>query len=249
MPNVNKKTILFGSWIVLLAGLSFAVSRMSSTVAPPDQKPPPPPKLDVAALAKRWPEIMQHTAGPARGPASPAYTMVEFGDFQCPQCGKMRPTIEKTLADSKGQANLYFVHRPFPQMHQYALPAAQASEAAAKDGKFWPMYDVLYSHQDDLEPGYYDDYAKEAGLDGKKVLNAVQQHVYSAQVAADSKFCDDIGIQMTPTVFIRDNKTGKISIASGAVDINKMFAGAPWKSVAGPTSVTASAPAAPPAKS
>ena len=170
MPNVNKKTILFGSWIVLLAGLSFAVSRMSSTVTPPaDQKPPPTPKLDPIALAKRWPEIVQHVAAPARGPENPPYTIVEFGDFQCPQCGKMRPAIEKELTLSKGQANLYFVHRPFAQMHKFALPAAQASDAAAKAGKFWQMYDVLYAHQDDLEPGYYDDYAKEAGLNGKEI--------------------------------------------------------------------------------
>ncbi|MEO7718699.1 MAG: thioredoxin domain-containing protein [Capsulimonas sp.] len=241
MPNVNKKTILFGSWIVILAGLSYAISRMSSKDVEQQQQKPPPSKFNADVVVKRWPEIMKHVAAPARGPANAAYTIVEFGDFQCPQCGTMRPVVEKGLADSKGQANLYFVHRPIPQIHKFAMASAQASAAAAKDGKFWPMYDVLYSHQDDLEPGYYDKYARAAGLDGAKIMDAVQKNTYLAQINADLAFCEDLGIESTPTVIIRNNKTGEVKVATGAAEIKPMFGYAPW-------SLTASGPMAPAAK-
>ena len=246
MPRINQKPILFGSWILLVAGLSYAVHRMSDAA---EVAAKPPPRANVATVAKRWPEIMRHVAASGFGPANAPYTIVEFGDFQCPQCGEMWPVIEKTLWDSRGLTNLYFVHRPFAQMHKFAIPAAQASDAAAKDGKFWQMYNVLLSHQADLEPGYYDDYAKEAGLNGKEILSAVENNKYKARVEADSHFCDDLGILSTPTIVIRDNKTGKISLAPGPREIKILFAKLPWESVAGPDSMMVSVPAAPSLKS
>ena len=134
-------------------------------------------------MQKQWPEIVAHAAAPPRGNPHARYTLVEFGDFQCPQCGKARPIIEAMLRQSPDQVNLLFFHRPFPQMHQWALAAAEASEAAAAQGKFWPMYDDLYSHQDDLEPGYYAGYAADIGLDAKTFQAALASHQFQAKVA------------------------------------------------------------------
>src|SRR5579875_2763716 len=171
----NKKSVLLVVWLVLLGGLLFGITHFNSggdgTTPPPPDDPPPPPSV---VLAKRWPEILAHAAAPPRGNAKAPYTLAEFGDFQCPQCGKVRPLIEQLLAKYPNQVNLIFLHRPLPRPHQWAIPAAEASAAAASQGKFWPMYDVLYSHQDDLEPGFYTQYAAQAGLNYKQFAGALK---------------------------------------------------------------------------
>ena len=167
-----KKSILLGVWIVLLGGLLYGVTHFGNgNTANPNLPPPGAPRYfpDPAKMAAAWPAIVQHAAAPPRGPAHAPYTLAEFGDFQCPQCGKAYPVVEKLLVQNPTQVNLLFVHRPFPKdsqgnvMHQWAIPSAVAADAAAQQGKFWPMYDYLYTHQDDLEPGFYPQYAENAG--------------------------------------------------------------------------------------
>ena len=156
-----------------------------------------------------------HAAAPPRGSAGARYTLAEFGDFQCPQCGKARPMLEKMLAQSPDQVNMIFVHRPFPDMHEWAMPSGQASEIAAAQGKFWPMYDVLYSHQDDLEPGFYGDYAAQAGLDKAKFQKAFDAGQGSDRLKASAMFAVNEDVQMTPTVLVRDNVAKTVTIYIG----------------------------------
>src|ERR1700684_1165305 len=84
-------------------------------------------------------------------PAAPL-TLVEYGDYQCPYCGMTYPVV-KALQKTLGK-KLRFVFRNFPltQAHPYALIAAEAAEAAALLGKFWPMHDMIYENQDELSP-------------------------------------------------------------------------------------------------
>ena len=216
MSKGNQKSVLVAVWLALLGGLFFAISKLNNVVAPPlPAQTPPAPLMNVATLQQRWPEIVAHAAAPPRGDPHARYTLVEFGDFQCPQCGKARPVVEAMLAQAPGQVNLLFFHRPFPQMHQWALPAAEASEAAAAQGKFWPMYDTLYSHQDDLEPGYYAAYASGLGLDATTFQAALTSHKYQSQVAQASHLADALNIELTPTMLLRDNATGRITPYTG----------------------------------
>jgi protein-disulfide isomerase len=141
----------------------------------------------------------------------------------------MRPVIESAMKDAGSSANLYFVHRPFPTIHKFAVAAASASIIAADEGKFWPMYDELYSHQDDLEPGNYDEYAKNVGVNPKKAASAFQDKQITARIDETSAFCDKLGVNETPTLIIRDNKSGQVvAVAGGAVDITKALKNAPW---------------------
>jgi protein-disulfide isomerase len=239
MSSTNKRTILLVLWLVILGGLYALITHVNLPGAP--AQPPAPiklPKLTAANLQAHWTEIVAHA------PNAP-YTMVEFGDFQCPQCGKMRPVIEKMLAQSGGKANLMFLHRPFANLHKWAMDSGEASLAAAAQGKFWPMYDALYSHQDNLEPGYYNGYAQAIGLDVSKFSAALASHQYLPALNQDVQFANSIQVEVTPTLLVRDNKTGKITIYIGADStmpgaipgfqgIEQLDAAPPWQASAAP---------------
>jgi len=232
MPAQNKKYILPLVLVGMLAGLAAIVSMGGPPPPPPPGATPTHPiTISTEEATKQWGAIMKHAAAPPLGNPSAQYSVVEFGDFQCPQCGKMRPEIENAMKQAGNKANLYFVHRPFPTEHKFAFVAAQTSYAAAEQGKFWPMYDQLYSHQDDLEPGNYDEYAKNVGADPKRALEATRDPKYAARIKDDSKFCDNLPILQTPTLMVRDNTSGKVlAVPSGAVEIKAYFAKAPWVS-------------------
>jgi len=214
----TKKVVLLGVWLALLAGLIVGINLMGRSNNPDGTaKTPanPMPKLNAADLEARWPQIMSQAAAPPRGSARARYTLAEFGDFQCPQCGKARPLLEKMLDKYPAQVNLIFLHRPFPNIHEWALPSGQAAEIASAKSKFWPMYDVLYSHQDDLEPGFYGDYAAKAGLDKAAFQKAFDAGQGKDKLTEDAKFADSTGIQETPTILVRDNVAKTVTIYVG----------------------------------
>jgi predicted DsbA family dithiol-disulfide isomerase len=238
MLKNNKKLVVFAVWIAVLAALFFAINKLNQV---PADGPPAPviPKVDVAKLAKNWTEIINHASPPQGSPTAP-YSIVEFGDFECPQCFQTRPIVEGVVKTAP--VNLYFVQRPI-QGHEYAIPAAEASLSANAHGKFWPMYDALYVHQKDLEPGFYGDYAARIGLNGPALQKDVDGNRYLNQVKESAKFCDSLGIVGTPTIALRDNKTGVISAAVGRPNIVALLKEAPWTTAAQPESGSAVAAA------
>ncbi len=219
----GKKVVLLAVWIALLCGLIFWIKTIGSGNSPdfPGGPPKPPnvpaPKLDTAMLEAKWPQIVVNAAAPARGNAHARYTIAEFGDFQCPQCGKVYPLLEMLLQKYPAQVNLLFLHRPFPQLHEWAIPAGQASEIAASQGKFWPMYDMLYSNQDNLETGYYSTYAEKIGLNEAKFRAAFDAGQGLSQMKAASAFADSLGVQETPTILLRDNQAKAVTIYVGTI--------------------------------
>ena len=88
----------------------------------------------------------------AQGPANAPVTLVEYGDYQCPHCGRAYPIV-KAIQKQMGQ-RLRFVFRNFPiaEIHPNATDAAEAAEAAAEQGRFWEMHDAIFEHQNALEP-------------------------------------------------------------------------------------------------
>ena len=218
----GKKVALLVIWLVLLGGLIFWIKTAGSNggealpgvIAP---KPSPAPTFNTATLEAKWPQIVAHAAAPPRGPADAHYTIAEFGDFQCPQCGKARPFIDSLLKKYPAQVNLIFLHRPFPQLHKWALSAGQASEIAGAQGKFWPMYDILYRNQDNLEPGYYAGYAAQAGLNAAQFKAAFDAGQGQAQMKAAAAFADSLGVQITPTLLLRDNTAKTVTVYVGTI--------------------------------
>lgn len=239
---MKRKPLLIALWLCVLGALAFAITRLGGGGSDTTQAAAPPsvPALDPRKMAAQWPQIVAHAAAPPRGDPQARYTVAEFGDFQCPQCGAIRPSLEKFLAQNTAQANFIFVHRPFPfytngaVMHKWALPSAQASQAAASVGKFWPMYDALYAHQDDLEPGYYAQYAQGIGMSKAQFEAAYAAPGAKAKVDDAMKFTTDLGIQSTPTVLVHDNQSGQVWAyqgkdgMGGQPGVTNLLASPPW---------------------
>src|SRR3989442_4339930 len=142
----------------------------------------------------------------AQGRADAPVTLVEYGDFQCPYCGAAYPEV-KRLQKALGK-RLRFVFRNFPltQAHPYALIAAEAAEAAALQGKFWEMHDLIYENQADLEPDILGVWAEEVGLDLDNFASAIKQGVVTKRIKEDRIDAIRSGVNGTPSFFIQGTR-------------------------------------------
>jgi Na+/H+ antiporter NhaA len=139
-----------------------------------------------------------------RGPVNARITLIEFGDFECPYCGQAEPVARELLTDT----DLRFVwrHLPLTDVHPAAQLAAEASEAAAAQGKFWEMHDRLLDNQQDLTPADFVRHAGDLGLDVDRFDDDLRRHVYEATVAQDVESADVSGATGTPTFFINGQR-------------------------------------------
>jgi Na+/H+ antiporter NhaA len=141
-----------------------------------------------------------------RGPAKAPVTLVEYGDFECPYCGRAEPVIRKLLADYGGDLRYVWRHLPLTDVHPHAAVAAEASEAAALQGKFWELHDLLLAHQGALTALDLDRYAGELGLDTERFRRDLREHAGRAKIAADVDSADRSGVSGTPTFFINGRR-------------------------------------------
>ena len=138
----------------------------------------------------------------AQGPPDAAVTLVEYGDYECPHCGRAHPIV-KEIQKRLG-SRLRFVFRNFPlnEIHPHAEHAAEAAEAAAVQGKFWEMHDAIFEHQRALEDRHLLEYAALAGLDAQQVQRELASHMHAARVKEDFLSGIRSGVNGTPTFFI-----------------------------------------------
>lgn len=136
------------------------------------------------------------------GDANYLVTLVMYGDFECPYCGRAYPVV-KRLQESLG-ADLRFVYRHFPisSRHRYAKLAAEASEAAAAQGAFWEYADRLFENQNKLDEKALSLFAADLGLDTDRFKRELDSHVYAARVEEDLDSGIMSGVNGTPTFYI-----------------------------------------------
>jgi protein-disulfide isomerase len=127
---------------------------------------------------------------------------VEYGDFECPYCGQAEAVVRELLRDLGGDVRYVFRHLPLTDVHPHAQRAAEAAEAAAAQGAFWEMHDLLLAHQGDLRPVDVARYAEELGLDVERFADEMRRHVHEARVAQDVESADLSGVSGTPTFFV-----------------------------------------------
>ncbi len=154
--------------------------------------------VDKTAALIRPVSADDHSEGPAGAPL----TLVEYGDYQCPYCGAAYPVV-KRLQKTLGK-KLRFVFRNFPltQSHPYALIAAEAAEAAALQGKFWEMHDLLFEQQAFLDPDIIPSWAERIGLDLEKFGNDIKRDIVAKRITEDRRSGIRSGVNGTPTFFI-----------------------------------------------
>jgi Na+/H+ antiporter NhaA len=140
-----------------------------------------------------------------RGPREAPVTVVEYGDFECPYCGQAEPVVRELLRDF---ADVRYVwrHVPLNDVHVNAQLAAEAAEAAADQGAFWEMHDLLLDHQDSLRPDDLVAYALQLGLDVERFSDALRMHSGAARIAEDVDSADLSGVSGTPTFFINGQR-------------------------------------------
>ncbi len=137
-----------------------------------------------------------------RGPKKDALvTLVEYGDFECPYCGQAEPAVRGLIREF-GELRFVFRHLPLTEVHPHAQLAAEASEAAAVQGAFWEMHDMLIDHQGALTFRDLVGYAESIGLDADKFAADLRKHVGAYRVAEDIDSADLATVSGTPTFFI-----------------------------------------------
>ena len=152
-----------------------------------------------------------------RGPAEALVTVVEYGDFECPYCGQAEPVLHELLADF-GDVRYVWRHLPLTDVHPRAQLAAEAAEAAAGQGEFWQMHDLLLDHQPDLRPTDLNRHAGNLGLDVERFHDELRSHTHAARIAEDVDSARLSGVSGTPTFFINGRRH------YGAYDITTLTA-------------------------
>jgi protein-disulfide isomerase len=140
-----------------------------------------------------------------RGPIEAPVTVVEYGDFECPYCGRAEPVVRELLREF-GDVRYVWRHLPLVDVHPRAQIAAEAAEAAADQDAFWEMHDLLLTHQDALRPDDLMRYAAQLGLDVDRFTNDLGEHVGAARIAEDVDSADLSGVSGTPTFFINSRR-------------------------------------------
>jgi Na+/H+ antiporter NhaA len=136
-----------------------------------------------------------------RGPADAPVTVLEYGDFECPYCGQAEPVLRELLRDF-GDVAYVWRHLPLNDVHPNAQLAAEAAEAAAEQGAFWEMHDLLLVRQDALAFRDLVDYAEQLGLDVERFAEDLRMRGGAARIAQDVDSADLSAVSGTPTFFV-----------------------------------------------
>ncbi len=206
MKQETKVLSIIGAvTLIVLAGGIFFLSKSSPNTASPANTQPVNPQL----LIK--PDSNQTASQSAK------VNLVEFGDYECPSCFQAYPIIKQILGNYDGKINFVFRNFPLPQ-HKNAQIAAEAAEAAGAQGKYWPMHDALYDHQNDWAEvsnplNIFKTYAQSMGLNMSQFQSDVQSNKFSNKINEDINDGYALGVNATPTFYL-NNKLYSVGVPS-----------------------------------
>jgi protein-disulfide isomerase len=168
------------------------------------------PKLTVPVTSEH-----DHIEGLPNAPL----TLVEYGDYQCPFCGAAYPEVKKAQKELGSKLRFVFRNFPLTNMHEFAMNAAETAEAAAAQGKFWPMHDFLYEHQGTLgDLNVALGFAKKLALDTQKFEREIAQHAYQKRIKDDFMSGVKSGVNGTPTFYVNGVRHDGEAVAKALVE-------------------------------
>jgi protein-disulfide isomerase len=147
-------------------------------------------------------DARDHAAGPDDAPV----TLVEYGDYECPYCGMAYPIVKAAQRELGSQLRFVFRNFPLAEIHPHARHAAQAAEAAAAQGMFWEMHDMLFENQHALEDADLVRYAEMLGLDAERLARELEDGTYAKRVRDDFRSGVRSGVNGTPTFFVNGER-------------------------------------------
>ena len=149
--------------------------------------------------------------GHFRGPQKAPVLLVEFGDYQCPSCGYYAPLVLEVMRRYPNDVRLEFHHYPLIQLHPWAMAAATATEAAADQGKFWEMHDMIYDNQEKWSKSQNAEadfvaYAGQLGLNVNQFMQSMRSPEVQNRILQDVVRARDGKVDETPTFFVNGQK-------------------------------------------
>jgi protein-disulfide isomerase len=141
-----------------------------------------------------------------QGPANAAVTLVEYGDYECPYCGAAYPIVKELQARMGDRLKFVFRNFPITTSHPHAEQAAEAAEAAAAQGRFWEMHDLLYENQRRLRDQDLHAYAEQLGLDVEQFDKDLAEHVHASRVREDFMSGVRSGVNGTPSFYVNGSR-------------------------------------------
>lgn len=148
--------------------------------------------------------------------------LMEFGEYESEECARANEVVKQLLNDYEGKIKFNFRHFPQTRIHQRSLKAAESAIAAAQEGKFWEMHNVLFQNRRNLGTTSLKLHSKEAGVKNRNFLEELVNGTYGWQVQDDLKLGIDLGVKEVPTFFINDMQyKGKVTYASLSASIEE----------------------------
>jgi len=215
MTDKKSNSFLFGltTGVAIVALLGFLATTIASSLDIGQSQAEPAPKVAIedndpiptAPTPSAKVDIEVKDTDHVKGYKDAPITIVEYSDFQCPYCSKFHDTLNKVMKNYNGKVN--WVYRHFPlDFHEYAVVAAEASECAADQNKFWEYNDALFKNQADIDEEIFAKLAKDLKLDVSKFNKCMTSGKYADKVEADYQSGVDIEVAGTPGAFINGTR-------------------------------------------
>lgn len=139
-----------------------------------------------------------------RGKEGAIYTLVEYGDYECPACGSLYTLLEELQKNTGSNWRLVYRHYPISGIHKHAQLAAEAAEAASAQGQFWQMHDLLFANQSSLERKHLIEFAEELNLDIDRFTRELKVETYRDRVRQSFIAGVQNGVNGTPGLFLNE---------------------------------------------
>jgi protein-disulfide isomerase len=148
------------------------------------------------------PEAALAAADHVMGDARAKLTLLEYGDYECPACIQAEPLMQHLVEAHRGRLRFVFRHFPLMEVHPDAELAAEAAEAAAAQGQFWPMHRLLFAQVHHLSPAALAGYAQSLGLDMNRFNAEMGDRIYTQRVQEHRRAGERSGLRATPAIFL-----------------------------------------------